>query len=93
MASILQSPSRLIECPEDLSGCQTLVLNARRVLYFVIDAEQGDTFVVVLGYFSGQLTDVITKDLIERIEDSSKLAVRDGILESLSNKNARLLFL
>ena len=93
MASILQPPSRLIECPADLSGSRSLTLNSRQVVYFVIPAEHGETFIVVLGYFSGQVTDVVTKDLVERIDDSSRSVVADRIRALLNLKNARLFFL
>jgi len=73
MESALASTSpHLIEYPADLSGCSTLSYGGRELLY-VCSHEAGSThFVVVLGYFSGQKQDVITKDLIEPVAESDR---------------------
>ncbi len=72
MESALASRSpHLIEYPADLSGCSTIPHGGRELLYLCSNA--GSThFVVVLGYFSGQKKDVITKDLIEPVAESER---------------------
>jgi hypothetical protein len=94
MASILEPPSRLIECPADLADCCTLSYDGRQLLYFVIGRERTETFIVVLGFFSGQINDVVTKDLIAPIPDGEKSEIGTRLRSLLPGVKApRLMFL
>ncbi|HEY7734932.1 MAG TPA: hypothetical protein VIB07_09085 [Nitrososphaera sp.] len=76
MESALASRSpHLIEYPADLSGCSTLPHGGRELLYLCSQQAGSTHFVVVLGYFSGQKNDVITKDLIEPVAESDRSQV------------------
>jgi hypothetical protein len=75
MESALAQPSRLIEYPSDLSGCDSAEVDGRQLLY--LRSQTGNTqFVVVLGFYAGQKEDVVTKDLIEPVHETS----REGIV-------------
>ena len=75
MESALAPPARLIEYPNDLSGCDFVEMAGRRLLYMC--PISGDAhFVVVLGYYAGQKEDMVVKDLIEPVDDSSKGAIK-----------------
>ena len=94
MAPILEPSLRLIECPEDLAGCEAINHNGRQLLYFEIRQRDCRTFVIILGYFSGQVKEGVTKDLIEPITESKKASVKDHMMSSLPiMENARLMFL
>ena len=94
MAPILEPSLRLIECPEDLTGCKALSHNGRQLLYFEIGQQDSMTFIIILGYFSGQVQDGITKDLIEPITESNKAIVNEHVLASFPGiKSARVMFL
>ncbi len=43
-------------------------------------------FVVVLGFFSGQKEDFITKDLIEPVADGVRRSAQDAVAGSLSSE-------
>jgi hypothetical protein len=81
MESALAPPARLIEYPNDLSGCDFVEIAGRRLLY-MCPISGGSHFIVVLGYYAGQKEDVVVKDLIEPVDDSSKGAVK-AVLERL----------
>jgi hypothetical protein len=73
MGSALESRTpRLIEYPADLSGCNFLSYGGRQLLYLCSHEGGNLPFVVVLGFFSGQKEDVITKDLIEPVGQEIK---------------------
>ena len=73
MESALASRSpHLIEYPADLAGCSTIPHAGRELLYLCSHEAGNARFVVVLGYFSGQKKDVITKDLIEPVAESER---------------------
>lgn len=73
MESALASRSpHLIEYPADLSGCGTIQHGGREILYLCSHEAGSTNFVVVLGYFSGQKKDIITKDLIEPVAESDR---------------------
>jgi hypothetical protein len=63
--------TRLIEYPADLSGCSSAGIDGRQLLYLCSHGN-GRPFVVVLGFFSGQKEDFITKDLIEPVAEESR---------------------
>lgn len=74
MASALAEPVRLIEYPSDLSGCDSLEVDSRQLLY--LRSQIGSSqFVVVLGFYVGQKEDIVTKDLIEPVHDEGKEAI------------------
>ena len=57
---------------------------------FLCSHEKGSSpFVVVLGYFSGQKEDVVTKDLIEPVAESSRRRVSDAIGKQISKEYSR----
>jgi hypothetical protein len=56
--------------------------------------EKLESFVVVLGFFSGQISDVVTKDLIEPVADNYKASIKARLLPLLPNTSGpRLMFL
>ena len=74
---------RLIEYPSDLPGCSKVLLGGRQLLYICSRREEdGTPFVVVLGFFSGQKEDIVTKDLIEPIGDGDKTTVEQVVRSS-----------
>jgi len=74
MESALAQPVRLIEYPSDLSGCDSLEVGGKQLLY--LRSQTGRTqFVVVLGFYAGQKEDVVTKDLIEPVHEASREAI------------------
>lgn len=74
MESALAQPVRLIEYPSDLSGCDSLEINGKQLLY--LRSQTGRTqFVVVLGFYAGQKEDVVTKDLIEPVHEASRESI------------------
>ena len=74
MESALAQPVRLIEYPSDLSGCDSLQVDGKQLLY--LRSQTGGTqFVVVLGFYAGQKEDVVTKDLIEPVHESSRESI------------------
>ena len=71
MESALAQPARLIEYPSDLSGCDSLAVDGKQLLY--LRSQTGSTqFVVVLGFYAGQKEDVVTKDLIEPVHEARR---------------------
>ena len=74
---------RLIEYPADLSGCNSIGLGDRQLLYLC--TQQGTSaFVVVLGFFSGQKEDFITKDLIEPVGEDRKTSIGEIVTKLVS---------
>ncbi|MEM2139723.1 MAG: hypothetical protein QXJ74_06735 [Nitrososphaera sp.] len=71
MESALAQPVRLIEYPSDLSGCDSLQVGDRQLLYLRSQTDSTQ-FVVVLGFYAGQKEDVVTKDLIEPVHESGR---------------------
>lgn len=87
MESALAPPARLIEYPDDLSGCDFVEIAGRRLLYMC--PISGDSrFVVVLGYYAGQKEDVVIKDLIEPVDDSTKGTVKAVLARLVSPEYA-----
>jgi hypothetical protein len=86
---------RLIEYPSDLSGCTSMTHEGRNLLFICSHETESSTFVVVLGYFSGQKEDVVTKDLIEPISESSRRSVGEAVLRQVSQEfsGAHIFFL
>jgi hypothetical protein len=93
MESALES-MRLIEYPADLSGCSIIGVWDRQLLYLCTHGN-GKPFVVVLGFFSGQKEDVITKDLIEPVSEESRRRIGEVVASSLFEEyqNAQIFFL
>lgn len=93
MESALES-TRLIEYPADLSGCSIIGVGDRQLLYLCTRGN-GKPFVVVLGFFSGQKEDVITKDLIEPVSEESRRRIGEIVASSLFEEyqNAQIFFL
>ena len=94
MESALAASTRLIEYPADLSGCDIVGIGDKQLLYLCSQGN-GKPFVVVLGFFSGQKEDIITKDLIEPIQDESKQQLSEIIANTLSDEHqgAQIFFL
>ena len=88
------SATRTIEYPTDLSGCSIIGVGDRQLLYLCTKGN-GKPFVVVLGFFSGQKEDIITKDLIEPVAEENKRRIADIVASSLFNEyqNAQIFFL
>jgi hypothetical protein len=87
MESALAATTRLIEYPDDLSGCNSIYFGGRQLLYLCSLGMSGKSpFVVVLGFFSGQKEDFITKDLIEPVADEVKRSAQDVVSGSLSSE-------
>jgi hypothetical protein len=86
MESALAGSTRLIEYPADLSGCDVVGIGDRQLLYLCSHGK-GRPFVVVLGFFSGQKEDIITKDLIEPVPEESKHQLSEIVTNTLSDKH------
>ncbi|MEW6604814.1 MAG: hypothetical protein AB1351_09040 [Thermoproteota archaeon] len=86
--------TRLIEYPSDLSGCSSIGIGERQLLY-LCSRGNNKSFVVVLGFFSGQKEDVVTKDLIEPVPEERKLSLGEIVANTLSDehKGAHIFFL
>jgi hypothetical protein len=71
MESSVATKTHLIEYPDDLSECNSIEFGGRQLLYLCSIGTSGKSpFVVVLGFFSGQKEDFITKDVIEPVADT-----------------------
>lgn len=94
MESVLATSTRLIEYPADLSGCSSVGVGDRQLLYLCSHGN-GKPFVVVLGFFSGQKEDFITKDLVEPVAEESKHSMGEIVANMLSDKHrgAHIFFL
>lgn len=94
MESALAASPRLIEYPSDLSGCSSVGVGDRQLLYLCSHGN-GKPFVVVLGFFSGQREDLVTKDLIEPVAEESKHSIGEIVADLLSDehKSAHIFFL
>jgi hypothetical protein len=94
MESALATTTRLIEYPADLSGCSSVGVGDRQLLYLCSHGN-GKPFVVVLGFFSGQKQDIVTKDLIEPIAEESKQSMGEIVANTLSDEHrgAHIFFL
>jgi hypothetical protein len=86
MESALAASTRLIEYPADLSGCRSVGVGDRQLLYLCSHGN-GKPFVVVLGFFSGQKEDFITKDLIEPVAEESKDSMGEIVANTLSDEH------
>jgi hypothetical protein len=93
-SALAASTTRLIEYPADLSGCNTIGVGDRQLLYLCSHGN-GKPFVVVLGFFSGQKEDIITKDLIEPVAEESRRRIGEIVASSLFEEyqNAQIFFL
>lgn len=88
--------TRLIEYPDDLSGCNAIDFDGRQLLYLCSLRVTGKTpFVVVLGFYSGQIEDIVTKDLIEPVAEEVKQLAYRAVANSLPEEyvGAHILFL
>jgi len=94
MESALAASTRVIEYPADLSGCTSVGVGERQLLYLCSHGN-GRPFVVVLGFFSGQKEDIITKDLIEPVTEVSKQSMAEIVTNTLSDEHrgAQIFFL
>jgi len=94
MESALATSTRLIEYPADLSGCNSVGVGDRQLLYLCSHGN-GRPFVVVLGFFSGQKEDIVTKDLIEPVSEESRQSMGRIVANTLSaeHKSAHIFFL
>lgn len=95
MDSSLVQPARLIEYPNDLSGCDFIDLGSKHLLYMCSHSDSGTPFIVVLGFYAGQKEDVITKDLIEPVGEESRHSIKEVLSRVLAPEywNASVLFL
>jgi hypothetical protein len=95
MESALAPPVRLIEYPNELSGCDIVEIGGRQLLYTCPNIDGGKHLVVVLGYYIGQREDLVTKGLIEPIDDLNKAAIKEVLVGSLAKQytNAQVFFL
>ena len=84
MESTLVHPIRLIEYPNDLSGCDVLEIEQKKLLYLCSKSDGGVPFVVVLGFYAGQREDFVTKDLIEPVEESNHHSVTEVLAKSIA---------
>ncbi len=85
MESALVVPQpRLIEYPNDLSGCDFVDLEGKRLLYLCSHSDGGRAFIVVLGFYCGQKEDIVVKDLIEPVEEGSRNSVIEVLPRSLT---------
>ena len=71
MESTLVHRARLIEYPNDLSGCDAMEIGQKNLHYLCSISDRGMPFVVVLGFYAGQKEDFVTKDLIEPVDESN----------------------
>lgn len=94
MESALAASTRVIEYPADLSGCSSVGVGDRQLLYLCSHGN-GRPFVVVLGFFSGQKEDIITKDLIEPVAEESRQSMGKIVTNTLSDEHrgAHIFFL
>ncbi len=94
MESALSVSTRLIEYPADLSGCEVVGIGDKRLLYLCSHGND-KPFVVVLGFFSGQKEDIVTKDLIEPVAEESRHQLADIVASTLSveHQGAPILFI
>ncbi|HEX9678122.1 hypothetical protein [Nitrososphaera sp.] len=90
MESALAQPTRLIEYPSDLSTCNSLAVDGKQLL-FLRSQPGGTQFVVVLGFYAGQKEDVVTKDLIEPVNEASREAIACRLVQDCGQ--AHILFL
>ena len=84
MEPILVHPIRLIEYPNDLSGCDALEIGQKKLLYVCSKSDGGMPFIVVLGFYAGQREDFVTKDLIEPVEESNHHSVTEVLAKSIA---------
>jgi hypothetical protein len=82
-SALAPAAPRLIEYPADLSGCSSLSFEGRNLLYLCSHESGSSPFIVVLGYFSGQKEDIITKDLIEPVAEPGRRSAKEAISRQL----------
>ena len=95
-AFAVATTTRLIEYPDDLAACNSINFGGRQLLYLCSLGISGKSpFVVVLGFFSGQKEDFITKDLIEPVANGVRPRVEVVVRSLLSQEyaNAHVFFL
>lgn len=87
--------ARLIEYPDDQSGCNFLSYDGRQLLYLSSQEAGSMPFVVVLGFFSGKKKDVITKDLIEPVAQECRRQISELFAKLMPEEysNAHIFFL
>lgn len=89
------SAPRLIEYPDDPSGCNFLSYDGRQLFYLSSQEAGSMPFVVVLGFFSGKKKDVITKDLIEPVAQECRRQISELFAKLMPEEysNAHIFFL
>ena len=87
--------ARLIEYPDDPSGCNFLSYDGRQLLYLSSQEAGSMPFVVVLGFSSGKKKDVITKDLIEPVAQECRRQISELFVKLMPEEysNAHIFFL
>lgn len=76
--------TRLIEYPSDLSECNSLRLGDKQLLYLCSKTQHGSAFIVILGFFSCQKEDIVTKDLIEPVKKDDRNQVENAVRLSVN---------
>jgi hypothetical protein len=94
-SSTTAAAPRLIEYPDDQSGCNFLSYDGRQLLYLSSQEAGSMPFVVVLGFFSGKKKDVITKDLIEPVAQECRRQISELFAKLMPEEysNAHIFFL
>jgi hypothetical protein len=94
-STLAPTTPRLIEYPADLSACRSLSFQGRNLLYLCSHEIGSSPFIVVLGYFSGQKEDVVTKDLIEPVAESGRRSASEAVSRQIADEysGANILFL
>jgi hypothetical protein len=88
-SALATATRRLIEYPDDISGCSSVLLEGRSLLYLCSHEDGMTPFVVVLGYLQGQKQDVITKDLIEPVSVEGRRKATDAVSKNLAPEFSR----
>lgn len=92
MESTLVHRARLIEYPNDLSGCDAMEIGQKNLHYLCSISDRGMPFVVVLGFYAGQKEDFVTKDLIEPVDESNHHSVTEVVARSLAPSTRKRIF-
>ena len=94
-SALATATKRLIEYPDDISGCCSVAFEGKKLLYLCSHEDGMNHFVVVLGYLQGQKQDLITKDLIEPVSMESRKKAAEAVTHELTGEysGAHLYFL
>src|SRR5918911_3212113 len=83
-SKLLSTVPRLIEYPDDLPHCSAINIGGRQLLYLCSLGTTGkSSFVVVLGFYSGQKEDIVKKELIEPVSNELKQIMAKAVITSL----------